>query len=89
MSKRLLTDYFKQDHERLDELFQHFCEARTDGWSAARQCFGQFEQAQRRHIELEEELMFPLYERRAGQPGHRPIDGMWREPRAWMRKSPH
>jgi len=79
MSKRLLTDFFRHDHDRIEELFQQFCAARAAGEPAARRSFQEFVQATRRHIEWEDTLMFPLYHSQAGYSDHQIISDIERE----------
>jgi len=79
MNKRLLADFFREDHDRLERMFDEFCAARSLGLAAARSRFREFEVATRRHLEWEDNLLFPVYEARAGFPGHREINDMWDE----------
>ena len=76
MGKRLVTDFFRHDHDRLEQLFEEFCEARATGSQPAGDCFRQLQRAMERHLDWEDRLMFPLYESRAGPAGQLPIAAM-------------
>jgi iron-sulfur cluster repair protein YtfE (RIC family) len=62
-----VTGYLSWDHDRLDGLLdratRHVWEAQ---WLDASQAFGEFERGLDRHIRVEEEVLFPLFEARTG-----------------------
>ncbi len=62
-----VMDYLASDHDRLDALEKQAFEARGRGaLEEAGGIFREFTRGLRRHIGLEEELLFPEFERLAG-----------------------
>jgi iron-sulfur cluster repair protein YtfE (RIC family) len=62
-----VMDYLAWDHDRLDALCQQAFEARGRGaLEEAERCFREFARGLRRHIGLEEELLFPEFEQLTG-----------------------
>lgn len=66
----MVTDFFRHDHDRLEGLFHEFYETRKIA------LFQRLALAMDRHLDLEDNQMFPVYERRAGQAGQQPIRAM-------------
>ena len=66
MSAESVTAYFKADHDRLDELFARFQRLKRTDFPLAAEAFKAFQAGLRRHIIWEEELLFPLFERKTG-----------------------
>ncbi len=65
--KRTVTEYFQTDHARLDAIFRDFLNATRQGdWENARKSFLEFSLGLRRHIQAEEEILFPLFEEKTG-----------------------
>ena len=62
-----VTAYLSLDHRRLDALLRD-AQARVAGahWPEAARTQAQFERGMERHIRLEEEIVFPLFEARSG-----------------------
>lgn len=57
-----ITDYFEQDHDRLDRLFREFQESKRMDYAKARESFVAFKFGLQRHIIWEEDLLFPAFE---------------------------
>ncbi len=65
--ERDVTDYLQEDHRRLDHIFNSFQEAfKEDRWDDALAHFKEFDLGLRRHIQAEEEVLFPLFEEKTG-----------------------
>jgi uncharacterized protein (DUF2249 family) len=65
--ERDVTDYLQEDHRRLDHIFNSFQEAfKEDRWDEALASFREFDLGLRRHIQAEEEILFPLFEEKTG-----------------------
>jgi iron-sulfur cluster repair protein YtfE (RIC family) len=64
---RTISSYFEEDHDRLDALLTSFHELKRSEFERARESFREFKFGLQRHIVWEEELLFPLWERRAGR----------------------
>jgi uncharacterized protein (DUF2249 family)/hemerythrin-like domain-containing protein len=64
---RSITDFFQTDHRRLDAIVERFRDA-VDGtrWEDASRDFREFSLGLRRHIQAEEEILFPLFEQKTG-----------------------
>ncbi len=78
---RRVSDAFCSDHERLARLEVDAFVARAAGDTAAAATrYRIFSAGLRRHIAIEEELLFPLFEKRAGLfPDRRPTEQMRNE----------
>jgi iron-sulfur cluster repair protein YtfE (RIC family) len=79
-----VTQYLRQDHDRIDILIADLCAMVEDGeLERADYSAGDLDAALRRHIRLEEDLLFPLFDERIGIRGptivmrdeHRQIEG--------------
>ena len=81
MGKLTISTYYETDHDRLDELFRQFQLSKTADFSKARECFRQFKVGLQRHIIWEEEILFPIFERKAGLAGGGPTRVMRMEHR--------
>ncbi|MFQ5428275.1 MAG: DUF2249 domain-containing protein [Thermodesulfobacteriota bacterium] len=65
--ERDVTDYMQEDHRRLDKILETFQKAREGGeWEKALGAFLEFDLGLRRHIQAEEEVLFPLFEEKTG-----------------------
>jgi len=65
--ERDVTDYLQEDHRRLDHIFNSFQEAfKEDRWDEALTYFKEFDLGLRRHIQGEEEELFPVFEEKTG-----------------------
>jgi len=64
---RTITDYLQTDHRRLDAIFERFSLAVKDGrWEDASLDFREFSLGLKRHIGVEEEILFPVFEEKTG-----------------------
>jgi iron-sulfur cluster repair protein YtfE (RIC family) len=63
----LLSDFFEQDHQRLDQLFNKFQQETNDA-NLAVSLFSEFKHGLEQHIEWEEQILFPAVEQAAGFP---------------------
>lgn len=63
----LITDFFEQDHHRLDQIFAEFQQNKQDTEKAI-ELFSQFKSGLIQHIQWEEKLLFPSVESAAGFP---------------------
>lgn len=62
-----ITRYLSWDHDRLDGLLSEATQRVEQGHMAqARNIFVAFDEGLRRHIRLEEEVLFPLFEAKTG-----------------------
>jgi iron-sulfur cluster repair protein YtfE (RIC family) len=62
-----ITRYLSWDHDRLDGLLGEATRRVEEGqFKQARSIFLAFEQGLRRHIRVEEEILFPIFESRTG-----------------------
>ncbi len=66
MSEKSIKVYFEADHDRLDNLFKKFQEFKRVDFPKARECFKEFKIGLQRHIVWEEEILFPLFEKKTG-----------------------
>lgn len=57
-----LQDLLKEDHDRLDDLFSSFRQAKEQDPDQAGRLLNQFTRELRHHIEWEDEDLFPRYE---------------------------
>jgi iron-sulfur cluster repair protein YtfE (RIC family) len=69
------------DHDRLDNLLDEAFSALGRDPALARRSFASFAEGLRRHIEIEDQLLFPAFERQAGMQGVGPTAVMRREHR--------
>lgn len=64
---RTVTDYLQTDHRRLDGIMERFSSAVREGrWADALSDFREFNLGLRRHIRIEEEVLFPAFEEKTG-----------------------
>jgi iron-sulfur cluster repair protein YtfE (RIC family) len=62
-----VTGYLGWDHDRLDEVLRSVsAEVETGCFAEASALYEEFEVGLRRHIRIEEELLFPVFEARSG-----------------------
>ena len=61
------SEYLSWDHDRLDALLDEATrQVDVERWSDAAESYGLFERGLDRHMGLEEEVLFPLFEARSG-----------------------
>lgn len=62
----MITAYYAKDHDRLDGLFRAFQELKRRDFPKAKEAFVQFLFGLKRHIIWEEDILFPLFEKKTG-----------------------
>lgn len=64
-----IAQFLESDHHHCDDLLAaaEACAGRQD-WEAARSAFGVFDAEMRHHLDMEEEILFPAFERTPGTP---------------------
>src|SRR5688572_31747251 len=76
-----VNDYLSWDHRRLDAILADVTRMVDDGeLERAEHTYLEFDAGLRRHIRLEEEILFPIFEQRTGM--RDPTEVMRREHRA-------
>ena len=66
MKGRSVTQFYESDHDRLDGLFRSFQQLKGTVLEQAGSCFREFQEGLLRHMLWEEEILFPLFDRKAG-----------------------
>jgi iron-sulfur cluster repair protein YtfE (RIC family) len=66
MSTNLIAQYFQADHARLDAAFSSFRSLKEESFPQAKQYFKLFLRGLKRHIVWEEDVLFPLFEKKSG-----------------------
>jgi uncharacterized protein (DUF2249 family) len=62
-----ITEYLQTDHRRLDSIMEGFQSALKQAkWEEASRDFREFVLGLRRHIKIEEEILFPVFEEKTG-----------------------
>ncbi|TKB75397.1 MAG: hemerythrin domain-containing protein [Nitrospira sp.] len=61
-----ITEFYEQDHDRLDELFKTFQQLKRSDFPKAKEAFKEFKVGLQRHIVWEEDVLFPLWEKETG-----------------------
>ncbi len=62
-----ITDYLQADHRRLDTIFEGFKNSvKESRWEDAAKSFREFSLGLRKHIRIEEEILFPVFEEKTG-----------------------
>ncbi len=64
---KTIREFFEQDHDRLDDLFKTFQQLKRSDFPKAEQGFKEFKVGLQRHIVWEEDLLFPLWEKKTGR----------------------
>jgi iron-sulfur cluster repair protein YtfE (RIC family) len=72
MSEKTITQYYADDHDRLDGLFGQFQALKQSDKAKALDFFRQFKAGLERHILWEEEILFPTFEAKTGMHGGGP-----------------
>jgi len=76
-AERGIHEYLQWDHERLDGVLRTFRgHVRAGAWAAAEERFGAFRTGLERHIRMEEDVLFPVFEERAAMGGCGPTTVM-------------
>lgn len=71
-----ITTSYGHDHERLDQLFAAYREQKRVDFARAKPNFREFKNGLYRHIQWEEEILFPLFEEKTGMRGMGPTQVM-------------
>lgn len=66
MKTQSITSFFEADHERLDKLFKDYQLLKHSNLTKARAIFSDFAAGLLRHIQWEEEILFPIFEAKSG-----------------------
>ena len=66
MPEPTISQYFAQDHDRLDALFASFRADKYSEYGKAKEAFREFKAGLERHIVWEEQLLFPVWEEKTG-----------------------
>ncbi|MBI2981981.1 MAG: hemerythrin domain-containing protein [Deltaproteobacteria bacterium] len=61
-----IMEYYARDHDRLDGLFKTFQSTKQTSFQKAREAFVEFKFGLQRHIIWEEDILFPLFEKKTG-----------------------
>lgn len=81
MAQDTITHFYESDHDRLDELFRTYMRFKGSDYTMAGNYFRQFKSGLLRHIIWEEEILFPLFERKTGTTAGGPTQVMRMEHR--------
>jgi regulator of cell morphogenesis and NO signaling len=79
--QKTVSAFFEQDHDRLDELFKTFQQLKRSDFPKAKEAFKEFKFGLQRHIVWEEEVLFPLWEKKTGMSDSGPTPVMRNEHR--------
>lgn len=72
MPERTISTMFDEDHERLDALFKAYQTLKRTDFPKAKSAFLEFKAGLQRHVVWEEDVLFPLWERKSGMTGGGP-----------------
>jgi len=64
---KTISEFYEKDHDQLDELFKTFQQLKRSDFAKAKEAFEAFKFGLQRHIVWEEDLLFPLWERKTGR----------------------
>jgi len=64
--QKTISEFYEQDHDRLDELFKTFQKLKRSDFAKAKEAFKEFKFGLQRHIVWEEEVLFPLWDEKTG-----------------------
>ncbi|WP_144392745.1 hemerythrin domain-containing protein [Pleionea sediminis] len=79
MSEQFVYSFFQADHQRLDILYKNFKQNLEIDLVAAKRFFKDFKDGLIRHIEWEEDLLFPVFEIKTGMTNRGPTAVMRKE----------
>ena len=65
--QKTIREFYERDHDRLDELFKTFQRLKRSDFPKAKDAFVEFKFGLERHIVWEEDLLFPLWEKKTGR----------------------
>jgi len=64
---KTISEFYEKDHDQLDELFKTFQRLKRSDFAKAKEAFEAFRIGLQRHIVWEEDLLFPLWEKKTGR----------------------
>ena len=64
--QKTISEFYEQDHDRLDELFKTYQKLKRSDFAKAKEAFKAFKLGLQRHIVWEEGVLFPLWEEKTG-----------------------
>ncbi len=76
MSKQSIVSVFQRDHQEIDRALEQFRNLKHHDFQAAKSSFQRFLTGLQRHIVWEEQLLFPVWERKSGMTGGGPTQVM-------------
>jgi iron-sulfur cluster repair protein YtfE (RIC family) len=76
MSEETIVSVFQQDHQEIDQALEQYRSLKHSNVQAAKDSFKRFLTGLQRHIVWEEELLFPVWERKSGMTGGGPTQVM-------------
>jgi regulator of cell morphogenesis and NO signaling len=65
--QKTIQEFYERDHDRLDELFKTLQRLKRSDFPKAKDAFVEFKLGLERHIVWEEDLLFPLWEKKTGR----------------------
>lgn len=66
-SSESVSEFFEHDHARLDECFEDYRRLKNEDFEEARESFLRFYEGLLKHIEWEDEVLFPAFEEKMGE----------------------
>ena len=66
MAERTISTMFDEDHDRLDDLFKAFQTLKRQDFAKAKSAWVDFKIGLQRHVLWEEDVLFPLWEKKTG-----------------------
>ena len=85
MSEETIVSVFQQDHQEIDQALEQYRSLKHSNVQAAKDSFKRFLTGLQRHIVWEEELLFPVWERKSGMTGGGPTQITLTPPGPMMR----
>jgi hemerythrin superfamily protein len=79
--EKTITEFFEQDHDRLDDLFKTFQQSKRSDFLKAEEAFKGFKFGLQRQTVWEEDVLFPLWEKKTGMSDSGPTPPMRNEHR--------
>lgn len=79
MTRDPIVQYLDKDHQRIEEFFRQFQAHKEKDFPKAKEFFREFRSALQRHMEIEEEILFPVFEKETGLNDMGPTNSMRHE----------
>lgn len=76
MTEQTIVSVFQQDHQAIDRALEQYRSLKQTNVQAAKDSFKRFLTGLKRHIVWEEQLLFPVWERKSGMTGGGPTQVM-------------